>query len=195
MKNIFIVAILTLTTFVFSSFGKISAQSYRNPSRGIYDLTEVNLGYGLQGDTQPNVVGYSGLTTLLGYWFNPKVAGGAGVGIFAYNGSNAVPVYLEGGYYFNEFGLGKMRFFFKADAGLLLRINSSSAQTSFWGDPNIPQTRFIGNPLAGIMIPIGHHKDVSISLGFYTQWDPNNQDNTQNSFVNFINAKVGVRFY
>jgi hypothetical protein len=184
MKNSFIIFILVLTMLIFISSRSISAQSYRYQAKGIYNLSELHIGYGLQGDVEPNKIGFAGLSTMAGYTFTRSLAAGVGAGFIAYNGSNAVPVFLEGGYYFGNFGIGKMRFFVKADAGLLIRVN---------GD--ISPTRYYGNPAAGLLIPVASHKEISVSLGVFTQWDPDNTDNTQNQLTNFINAKVGLRIY
>jgi hypothetical protein len=185
MKNSFLIFIFSLTTLIFISSGSISAQTYRYQSKGIYNLSELHIGYGLQGEVEPNEIGFAGLSTLAGYTFTKRLAAGIGAGFLAYNGSNAVPVYLEGGYYFKDFGIGKMRFFIKADAGLLIRLN---------GD--ISPTRYFGNPAAGLLIPVASHKELSVSFGVFTQWDPDNADNTQqNQLTNFINAKIGLRLY
>ena len=185
MKNSFIILILTLAILIFTSLGKVSAQAYRYQSIGIYNLSELHIGYGLQGDVEPNEIGFTGLSTLAGYTFSQSFAAGLGVGFLAYNGSNAIPLYLEGGYYFKNFGLGKMRFFVKADAGILIKLN---------GD--ISPTRFLGNPSAGMLVPVARHKEVSVSLGIFTQYDPDKLANTQQKqLTNFINAKIGLRLY
>lgn len=185
MRNSFIIIILALTIMFLTSFGKISAQTYRYQSQGIYNLTELHIGYGLQGNVEPNEIGFTGLTTMAGYTFTRSLAAGLGVGILAYNGSNVIPLYLDGGYYFKNFGLGKMRLFIKADAGLLFRLN---------GD--VSPTRFFANPTAGMLIPVARRKEISVSFGLFTQYDPDNTDNTQqNQLTNFINAKIGLRFY
>jgi len=151
----------------------------------MYGLTELNLGFGLQGDVQANQIGFTGLSALAGYWLTPKVTAGLGVGFLGYNGSGSVPLFLEGGYYFDEFGLGKMRFFLKADAGILIGVT---------GD--IPAMRAFGNPCLGLQLPISRSKEISVSLGFYSQMDQITTDNTQsNQLTNFINGKIGLRFY
>jgi len=164
---------------------KLSAQTSRTSSSGMYGLTELNLGFGLQGDVQANLIGFTGLSALAGYWLTPKVTAGLGVGFLGYNGSGSVPLYLEGGYYFDEFGLGKMRFFLKADAGILIGVT---------GD--IPAIRAFGNPCVGLQLPISRSKDISVSLGFFSQMDQITTGNTQsNQLSNFINGKIGLRFY
>lgn len=183
MKNLFLIFILA--ALILTTGGKISAQTYRYQTNGIYNLTELHVGYGLQGDVEPNEIGFAGLSTLVGYTFTKRLAAGVGTGFLAYNGSNTVPVFLEGGYYFKNFGIGKMRFFLKADAGVLIRIN---------GD--VSPTRYYGNPAVGILIPVASHKELSVSLGWFAQWDPDSQDITQEKqLTNFFNAKVGLRIY
>ena len=196
MKRTFIIVILTLTTLLVLSSGEISAQNRRNHifdipthkaarSTGLFDLTEVSIGFGLQGNVQPNEVGFTGLTTLIGYWFTPAVPVGIGTGILAYNGSNCMPLYIESGYYFDEFGMGKMSLFIKADAGLLFRLNG-----------NIAPTRVYGNPSIGMLVPVFKRKEISFSVGFWTQWETDvKYDVDQNEFNHFITAKVGFRFY
>jgi hypothetical protein len=164
---------------------EVMAQVTRPQSKGMYGLTELQVGYGLQGNVQPNEIGFTGLSLLAGYSFTQSFSGGVGVGIQAYNGSNAVPVYLEGGYSFKEAGLGKMRFFVKADAGVLIRVNGE-----------VDQARVFGNPQAGILIPVAYHKELSVSLGFFSQWEQKPQEtSSQYQLTNFINAKIGLRFY
>jgi hypothetical protein len=182
MKNGIVIALFTLTTLIFTSLGEISAQSFRSQNSGLYGLAELHFGYGLQGNVEPNLIGFTGITGIAGYSFTRSISVGAGTGIFAYNGSNAVPLFFEGGYSFREFGLGKMRFFLKADAGLLIRLN---------GD--VAPARIFGNPLAGLTIPVANRKEISVSLGFFTQYDPNYSNQSQ--FANFLNAKIGLRFY
>lgn len=185
MRNSLIIIILSLAILIFASLGNLAAQNYRYQSKGIYSLSELNIGYGLQGDVEPNQIGFSGLTTMAGYTFTRSLAAGVGVGILAYNGSNAIPLYLDGGYYFKNFGIGKMRFFIKADAGVLFRLNGE-----------VSPTRYFGNPAGGLLIPIARHKEISVSFGIFTQYDPTVQDNTQQrQLTNFINAKIGLRVY
>ena len=185
MKYTIIIVILTLTALVFVSSGEIMAQNARGQSTGLYGLTELTVGYGLQGDVQPNEIGFTGLSVLGGYWLTKSLSAGLGAGILAYNGSNAVPLYFEAGYAFKEFGLGKMRLFIKADGGVLARLN---------GD--VDAMRLFGNPSAGMLIPVAYHKEISVSLGYFTQYEQKLIDTKmQYQLTNFINAKIGLRFY
>ena len=185
MKFHSLISILALTILSYVFPGEAVAQVSRPQSRGMYGLTELQVGYGLQGNVQPNEIGFTGLSLLAGYSFTQSLSGGVGVGIQAYNGSNAVPFYLEGGYSFKEAGLGKMRFFLKADAGVLLRLNGE-----------VDQARVFGNPQAGILIPVAYQKELSVSLGYFAQYEQKQQEtSSQYQLTNFINAKVGLRFY
>ena len=185
MKFHSLISILALTILSYVSPGEAVAQVSRPQTRGMYGLAELQVGYGLQGNVQPNEIGFTGLSLLAGYSFTQSLSGGVGVGIQAYNGSNAVPFYLEGGYSFKEAGLGKMRFFLKADAGVLLRLNGE-----------VDQARVFGNPQAGILIPVAYQKELSVSLGFFTQYEQKQQEaSSQYQLTNFINAKIGLRFY
>lgn len=185
MRHFFSIVLFSFLALIFASTKDLSAQSRHLSSDGVYNLTELNLGYGLQGNVQPNEIGFTGISTLVGYWLTRSLSAGLGAGILAYNGSNAIPLYFEGGYYFRPFGLGKTRFFIKADAGLLFRLN---------GD--VEPVRVFGNPNAGLQIPLARHKDISISLGFFSQFEQKLQNNYQQyQLTNFVNAKVGLRFY
>jgi hypothetical protein len=185
MKLLSTIIFLTLTTLLLILSDNLSAQNPRTQSSGIYGLTELNLGYGLQGDVQPNDIGFAGLSALGGYWFTKSLTAGLGTGILAYNGSNAVPLYFEAGYFLREFGLGKMRIFLKADAGLLFRLNG-----------NVDPLRVYVNPSVGLLIPISWQKDISVSLGYFTQYEQKlNVTDTPYQLTNFINAKIGLRFY
>lgn len=185
MKIITLFISLALSLLVFAPTATVSAQTAHTPNSGMYGLIDLNLGFGLQGNVEANQIGFAGLNAMAGYWISPNVAAGVGAGFLGYNGSGSIPLYLEGGYYFEEFGLGKMRFFLKADAGILIGVT---------GD--IPAVRVFGNPCVGLQLPISRTKEISVSLGFFTQLDQITQDNTQsNQLTNFINGKIGLRFY
>jgi len=185
MKKLFIIVFLTLTLVYLFSSGKVVAQSSHVKYRGMYFQPELNIGFGLQGELQPNEIGFAGLNATVGNWFSKKVTGGAGIGIQAFNGSNTVPLYLQGGYYFDEWGLGNLRFFARADAGLLFKLNGEVAPT-----------RVFGNPSVGLLIPVARRRMVSFSLGFYSQWENKQSfDINQNDFNNFLNLKIGMLFF
>ena len=178
-------SILILAVVILNIPVEVKAQVTRPQTKGAYGLAELQVGYGLQGNVQPNEIGFTGLSLLAGYSFTQAFSGGVGVGIQAYNGSNAVPFYLEGGYSFKQAGLGKMRFFLKADAGVLFRLNGE-----------VDQARLFGNPQAGILIPVAYQKELSVSLGFFTQWEQKQEEaSSQYQLTNFLNAKIGLRFY
>lgn len=185
MKKKYILCIFLLIILCFTTAKQTLAQRSHTASSGMYGLTELNLGFGLQGDTQANQIGFTGVSALAGYWLAPNVTAGLGVGILGYNGSGSVPLYFEAGYYFNEFGLGKVRFFIKANAGTLIGVK---------GD--IPPARFFGNPCVGLQLPISRTKEISVSLGFFTQMDEVTKDNIKTSqLTNFLNGKIGLRLF
>lgn len=164
---------------------KTRAQVSQPQTRGVYGLTELHIGYGLQGVVQKNEIGFTGLSALMGYTFTKTLSAGVGAGILAYNGSNAVPVFVEGGYTLKPVGLGKMRFFVKADAGMLLKLNG-----------NVDAARVFASPQAGILIPVAYHKELSLSFGLFSQYEQNKTEaGMPTQLTNFLNAKIGLRFY
>jgi len=187
MKQVFIISILTLTLLLYISPGEIAAQNNRVTRvryEGMFVHPELNVGYGLQGNLEPHEISFAGFNTTAGYWFNQSVTGGIGVGLQAYNWSNTAPVYLQGGYYFNELGYGFFRFFLKLDAGLIIKLNG---QVAPW--------RVFGNPSAGFIIPVARRRLVAFSLGYYTQWENAEEyDYGQNEYNSFINLKIGMPF-
>lgn len=111
MKKIVFIVLSVFILLFYVYQGKAVAQNSHIKYKGMFFHPELNVGYGLQGDLQPNEIGFAGLNATAGYWLTRKITGGIGVGIQAYNGSNTVPLTLQGGYYFRETGLGNMRFF------------------------------------------------------------------------------------
>ncbi|HNW54028.1 MAG TPA: hypothetical protein PKN21_07140, partial [Bacteroidales bacterium] len=85
MKFHFLICILALTILSFVSPKEAVAQVSRPQTRGMYGLAELQVGYGLQGNVQPNEIGFTGLSLLAGYSFTQSLSGGVGVGIQAYN--------------------------------------------------------------------------------------------------------------
>jgi hypothetical protein len=191
MKHFNFLFLLALAIMITPG-GRLRAQAYRyngsganagdaqatGPSKGFYDITEFHVGYGLQGTEQADIVGRTGITTVAGYRFNHTLAAGLGTGLAAYNGGTSIPLYAEGGCYFGEFGLAKLRPFITADAGVLF---------PFYGDNT--GTRIFGNPSVGLRIPMFSKKDISVSVGLFTQREKDGNLN------NFINVKIGMMFF
>ena len=206
MKYIYFVVFLSLVALELLPAGEASAQlaltkrkeieqyqqrrprgyipRWRGKTSGFYNLTELTIGFGLQGYSQlayrphNTKVACASISTMVGFWFTPSFTAGLGIGLMTYNYTNTVPAFLEAGYYFNEFGLSILRPFIKVDGGILYRLNG-----------NIAQVRTFANPTAGLLIPVKNHLKLSVAAGYMTQWQSKSQAE------NFVTARVGLIFY
>lgn len=184
---IFLVFAVSFLTFV----GNVSAQrsSYNSWDRVVfrgnlqfkqrlYNLTEINIGYGARYLDQPYEIRRAGISTLLGYRFNRALTLGVGAGLEAYNGGTLAPVYLEGQIYMNRLSGGSIKPFLTAASGFLFNVSGIETDISVFANPGI-----------GMLIPVTYRSSFSVSLGLYTHWEPGEQR------YSFINTKIGLLFY
>lgn len=147
-------------------------------SQRLYNLTEINFGYGAHYLDQPYEIRQAGISTLAGYRFSRLISVGVGAGLETYNGGTLMPLYIEGRIYLNKVSESSIKPFFTAASGYLFNMNGVET------DINV-----FANPGAGLLIPMTYHASVSLSLGVFTQWAIDVQRYT------FINAKIGLLFY
>jgi hypothetical protein len=101
-----------------------------------------------------------------------------GAGLEAYNGGTMAPVYLEGQIYMNRLSQGSIKPFLTGASGFLFNVSGIETGISVFANPGF-----------GLLIPMTYRSSFSISLGLYTQWDPEVQR------YSFINTKIGLLFY
>lgn len=191
MRKFNLVIFLAFTAALLLSTGNVSAQRssynkwdqtiFRNnpPLRNrLYNLTELNLGYGARYLDQPYEIRRGGFSTLLGYRYRRAITLGIGAGIEVYNGGTLAPVYLEGQIYMNRISQGSIKPFLTGASGFLFNISGIETGISVFANPGF-----------GLLIPMTYRSSLSISLGMYTHWEPGIQR------YSFINTKIGLLFY
>lgn len=191
MKNFQVVIFLILVILVCSVWGEVQAQrsSYNkwdriifrnNPKfkQRLYNLTEVNMGYGARFLDQNYEIRRSGFSTLIGYRYNRAITLGVGAGLEIYNGGTLAPVYLEGQIYMNRFSESSIKPFLTGVGGYLYHVGGSSTDI-----------KVFANPGAGFLIPVTYHTSLSVSLGLFSQWAVGTER------YSYINSKIGLLFY
>ncbi len=191
MKNFRFIIFLTITVILVSCGGEIMAQrsSYNkwdriifrnNPPFGqrIFSLTEFNMGYGARYLDQDYEIRRTGFSTLIGYRYSREISVGLGAGVEAYNGGTLVPLYAEGQIYMNRMSVSSIKPFISGSAGTLYQLSG-----------NTTDIKVFANPGVGFLIPVSFRSSLSVSLGLYTQWAPDQQR------YSFINTKIGLLFY
>lgn len=191
MRKVSLVIFLTFTIALLlsgvnaaaqrSSYNKWDQIIFRNnpPLRNrLYNLTELNLGYGARYLDQPYEIRRGGISTLMGYRYRRAITIGIGAGLEVYNGGTLAPVYLEGQIYLNRISQGSIKPFLTGASGFLFNISGIPTNISVFTNPGF-----------GLLIPITYRSSLSISLGIYTHWEPGTQR------YSFINTKMGLLFY
>lgn len=189
-KSHLVIFLLLMVALVICS-GNISAQrsSYNkwdrilfrsNPplSQRLYNLTELNIGYGAHYLDQPYEIRRGGISTLLGFRYSRAITIGVGAGLEVYNGGTLAPLFLEGQIYMNRLSQGSIKPFLTGASGLLYNISGLETDINVFANPGF-----------GFLIPMTYRSSLSISLGLYTQWAPEVQR------YSFINTKIGLLFY
>ncbi len=114
------------------------------------NITELTAGFGL-ADTEPDYTrSVIGVTHVFGYAFTERFSGGAGTGIYFYNGGSMVPLYLDFRYRF----LGmNYKPFIAADGGLLFNLSDLGLSGPFI------------NPTIGIEMKLNQRSTLHLSTG------------------------------
>lgn len=105
---------------------------------------ELTVGFGL-GSTEPDYTGsITGITYILGYAFTDRLTGGAGSGVYFYNGGSMVPVFLDFRY---RLGGNNYKPFLAAKSGVLLFLADIYSSGAFI-NPSIGIDRKLTDKLA-----------------------------------------------
>jgi hypothetical protein len=181
--------LFTLTLLVFRGNVRAQRSSYNswdrllfktNPQlkKRIYNLTEINLGYGARFLDQPYEIRRAGISTLLGFRYNRAVSIGLGVGLEVYNGGSLAPLYLEGQIYMNRLSQGSIKPFLTGASGFLFNVSGIKTDINLFANPGF-----------GLLIPMTYRSSLSVGIGLYTQWNPGIER------YSFITTKIGLLFY
>jgi len=184
MQRLLALAILTLLT---ASFASAQGETERRPNSkmggGLYNLTEVQYGLGLNIIEPPFSQYIAGATTVFGWRFGGGFAIGGGTGYLKYNDGYTIPLYADMRYFL---GKQKVQFFFAMPAGFLMNFDNFR-----------DYSKVFGNPSLGLIVPISSKTHLSFSVGLFTQIDREIFDDPSFSAAwhdSFINLKLGLLF-
>jgi len=184
VKRLLALAILTLLTASFASAQVVTERrSYSKMGGGLYNLTEVQYGLGLNIIEPPFAQYYAGATTALGWRFGGGFALGGGTGYLKYNDGYTVPLYADMRYFM---GRERVQFFFAMPAGFLLNFDNFR-----------DYSKVFGNPSLGLIVPVFKDTHLSFSAGLFTQIDREIFDDSSLDgpwHDSFINLKLGLLF-
>lgn len=181
--------LVALLIFILLAASLTSAQvvTERRPNSkwgsGLYNLTEVQYGLGIDIIEPPFAQYIAGATTAFGWRFGGGFAIGGGTGYLKYNDGYTLPLYADMRYFM---GKQRIQFFFAMPAGFLLNFDNFK-----------DNSRVFGNPSMGLTIPVSRNTHLSVSAGLFTQIDrevfedPAFQAAWHDSF---INLKLGLLF-
>ena len=158
-------------------------QPYQGLGAGLYNITELQYGFGLYIVDYPFAHHVAGATSALGWRFGSGFALGGGTGFLKYNEGYTIPLYADMRYFF---GSRKVKFFVAMPAGFLLNFDNFR-----------DYSKIFGNPSLGLTTPISKNTSLSFSTGLFTQIDREIFDDP--SFDgpwhdSFINLKLGLLF-
>lgn len=192
MRKSYLVIFLTIISVLLIFSGTISAQRssynkwdriiFRNKpafNQRLFNLTEINLGYGARYLDQPYEISRGGVSTMLGFRYNRAIAVGVGAGIETYNGGTLAPVFVEGQIFMNRLSpRSSIKPFATGSSGMLFNVGGTETDISVYANPGL-----------GLLIPMTYRSSLSVSIGLYTQWAVEIQR------YSFINTKIGIQFY
>ena len=150
-------------------------------SGGMYSITEVHYGFGLQIIEPPFAHYYTGATTAIGWRLRGGLAIGAGTGFLKYNEGYTVPLYADLRYFM---GRQRVQFFFAMPAGFLFNFDNFR-----------DNSKIFGNPSLGLIVPVFKNTHLSFSTGLFTQIDREIFDDPSFNgpwHDSFINLKLGL---
>jgi len=150
---------------------------------GLYNITEVQYGFGLYIVDYPFAHHFAGATTAFGWKFGGGFALGGGTGFLKYNEGYTVPLYADMRYFF---GGQRVKFFAALPAGFMLNFENFK-----------DYSKVFGNPSVGLIIPVSGQTHLSFSAGLLTQIDREIFDNPDFNAPwhdSFINLKLGLLF-
>ena len=150
---------------------------------GLYNITEVQYGFGLYIVDYPFAHHVTGATTAFGWRFGNGFALGGGTGFLKYNEGYTVPLYADIRYFF---GSQKVKFFAAIPAGFMMNFENFR-----------DYSRVFGNPSLGLIIPVSGKTHLSFSAGLLTQIDREIFDDPSFNAPwhdSFLNLKLGLLF-
>ena len=158
-----------------------SAQSVSLLSGGLYNLTEVQYGFGLSEVGVPFSHHYAGISTIVGFQFGGGLAVGGGLGYNQYNDGYAIPLFADVRYFI---GNQRVKFFAAGDGGFYLNFKNFK-----------DYSRVFANPSLGLMVPLAKSTSLSFSAGLLTMWDRDVLNNSGAGYRDsFVNMKLGLFF-
>ena len=160
-----------------------AAKPYAGMGEGMYNITEIQYGFGLGIIDYPFSHHVAGATTAIGWKFGSGFALGGGTGFLRYNEGYTIPLFADMRYFL---GGQRTRFFFAMPAGFLLNFDNFR-----------DYSKVFGNPSFGLIVPVFKKTHLSFSTGLFTQIDREIFDDASFNAPwhdSFINLKLGLLF-
>jgi hypothetical protein len=150
---------------------------------GLYNITEVQYGFGLGIVDYPFAHHIAGATTALGWRFGNGFAIGGGTGFFTYNQGYTVPLFADMRYFM---GSQRVKFFVALPAGFMLNFDNFRDYSKVFVNPGV-----------GLLLPVSERIHFSFTTGLLTQIDREIFDDPSYNAPwhdSFINLKLGLLF-
>ena len=158
-----------------------SAKTYATQLGGLYNLTEIQYGFGLQQVQAPFSHHYMGISNITGFMFGSGLGLGVGIGYNQYNDGYTVPLFGDVRY---VMGNQRVKFFAAGEGGFMLNFQNFK-----------DYSRVFANPTLGIMVPLTAKTRLSFSAGLLTMWDRDLINNSGAGYRDsYINMKLGLMF-
>ena len=155
----------------------------------MYNITEVQYGFGLEHKNTPFSHHFAGISTIFGWRFGSGLALGGGLGWQPYDfgmedreAGWMLPVIGDARYFI---GKQKNKFFVMVGGGFLINFEDFSEQA-----------RYFLNPGMGLTVPLTKSTSLSFAAGLFTQYDYNFFGRIPEGGIrdSFINMKLGLNF-
>ena len=158
-----------------------SAKAYSAVTGGLYNITELQYGFGLAEVGVPFSEHYAGISNVTGYMFGSGLALGGGIGYNQYNDGYIVPLYADIRYFM---GQQRVKFFLVGDGGFMMNFENFQ-----------DYSRVFVNPGAGLIVPLNKNLRLSFSAGLLTMWDRDLLNDSGAGYRDsFVNMKLGILF-
>lgn len=158
-----------------------SARPYGTMTGGLYNLTELQYGFGLAKVDVPFSHHYMGISSILGYRFGGGLALGGGVGYNQYNDGYTVPLFADVRYFM---GKQRVKFFAAADGGFYFNFKNFK-----------DYSRVFANPSLGLIVPLAKSTNLSFSAGLLSMFDRDLLTRNGAGYRDsYVNMKLGLLF-
>ncbi|MHC1731066.1 MAG: hypothetical protein AB9888_03375 [Bacteroidales bacterium] len=158
-----------------------SAKSYSSVTGGLYNITELQYGFGLAEVDVPFSHHFGGISNVTGYMFGSGLALGVGIGYNQYNDGYTIPLYGDVRYFM---GNQRVKFFLVGDGGFMMNFENFK-----------DYSRVFVNPGAGLIVPLNKNLRLSFSAGLLTMWDRDLLNDSGAGYRDsYINMKLGLLF-